>query len=333
MVTTPMTNDDVAEFSSILIAVQETPKGRWFLEEFERRNRVADTDMLLQAIATLRTEAAETLKAATVPSDTMTMTALRRELEEMSATIRDTRVAIASIKPEENGNNRIMMASEELDAIVSSTERATSEILAGAERIQEISDKLREQGGDEDLCDEIESHATSIFMACSFQDITGQRTSKVVGVLKYLEHRLNYMVSLWDGTAAGSLSNLDDNLPKDERPDAHLLTGPQAEDVAPDQDQIDNIFDDIAFLDADETVGGEPVSQDISAPDAINEVDLEIEPTQPPAKQSAIKTAHGDLDFASADTSVNTSHEESTPGDIMAAGEEVDQDDIDALFN
>lgn len=323
MAAVPMTNDDADEFSSILSAVQETPKGRWFLEEFARRNRVADTNMLLEAIDTLKSEAAATLKAASSPNDATTVAALRRELEEMSSTIRSTRAAIASIKPEDDNNNRIMMASEELDAIITATERATSEILAGAERVQEISDKLREQGADEDLCDEIESHATSIFMACSFQDITGQRTSKVVGVLKYLEHRLNYMVSLWDGTAPESLEALDATLPKDERPDAHLITGPQAEDVAPSQDQIDDIFADMGLLDEEDDlyVGGPILEFDRNAND---------EPEEPAATTN---DADDDLEFAPVATSAATSKEEMPDMKAITSNEEVDQNDIDALFN
>ncbi|HBM87610.1 MAG TPA: hypothetical protein DD437_03595, partial [Rhodobiaceae bacterium] len=115
----------------------------------------------------------------------------------MSASIQQTRSEIAAIKPTDGGNNRIMSATGELDAIVTATERATSEILAAAERTQEIAEKLKEQGANEDLCDELEAHATAIFMACSFQDITGQRTTKVVQVLHYLEHRVNSMISIW----------------------------------------------------------------------------------------------------------------------------------------
>ena len=328
MVAVPMTNNDADEFYSILSAVQETPKGRWFLEEFARRNRVADTDTLLEAINTLKAEAAETLKAATTPSDATTVVALRRELEEMSATIRSTRAAIASIKPEDDGNNRIMMASEELDAIVSATERATSEILAGAERIQEISDKFREQGGDEDLCDEIESHATSIFMACSFQDITGQRTSKVVGVLKYLEHRLNYMVSLWDGSTPETLTDIDSTMPTDQRPDAYLITGPQAEDVAPSQDQIDDIFQDMGLLDEEDDlyVGGPTLEFNPDKDDIA-----ESAPETPQARKPALKTVADDLDFAPVETS--SKEEPATKNAGTGSAAEIAQDDVDALFN
>jgi hypothetical protein len=41
------------DFEAIEAAVQESPRGRWFLGEFARRNRAADTLMLLEAIRKL----------------------------------------------------------------------------------------------------------------------------------------------------------------------------------------------------------------------------------------------------------------------------------------
>jgi hypothetical protein len=41
------------DFEAIEAAVLESPRGRWFLSEFTRRNRAADTLMLLDAIAKL----------------------------------------------------------------------------------------------------------------------------------------------------------------------------------------------------------------------------------------------------------------------------------------
>ncbi len=308
-------SDDEREYDAILAAVMETPRGRWFMEEFTRRNRSADTQELLTAIRAIGNVA----QAATTATPTVDV--LRMELQEMSASIQQTRSEIAAIKPTDAGDNRIMAATGELDAIVTATERATSEILSAAERIQEIADKLKEQGGDEDLCDELEAHATAIFMACSFQDITGQRTTKVVQVLHYLEHRVNSMIAIWginpgDEDKAMSTAVLD---PEDTRPDAHLLNGPQAEDKAPSQDTVDAMLneldsiddiDDIDMVAADLASAPKPEStSDLGTPDLVIADDLEFaEPTDetPPAAPEIA---------------------------AEASGEEIDQDDIDALFN
>lgn len=298
------------EYDAILAAVLETPRGRWFIDEFARRNRTADTDKLLTAIEAIGNVAT----AAT--SSTPTVDVLRLELQEMSASIQQTRSEIAAIKPTDGGNNRIMSATGELDAIVTATERATSEILSAAERVQEIAEKLKEQGGDEDLCDELEAHATAIFMACSFQDITGQRTTKVVQVLHYLEHRVNSMITIWgvqpgDEDSVMSTANLD---PQDQRPDAHLLNGPQAEDKATSQDDVDAMLNDL------DSAG------DIDDIDMVI-ADSDATPAAAPNSQSE-KIIADDLEFAEPVAAVAEPEAE-----IGGETEEIAQDDIDALFD
>jgi len=295
------------EYDAILAAVLETPRGRWFIEEFTRRNRSADTEKLLTAIEAIGSV------ASSATSSTPTVDVLRLELQEMSTSIQQTRSEIAAIKPTDGGNNRIMSATGELDAIVTATERATSEILSAAERIQEIADKLKEQGGDVDLCDELEAHATAIFMACSFQDITGQRTTKVVQVLHYLEHRVNSMISIWgvqpgDEDSVMSTAHLD---PQDTRPDAHLLNGPQADDKAPSQDDVDVMFNELD-----------------SAGDA-DDIDMVIgDPTPAPASmRKPEKIIADDLEFAEPAAAAIAEPE------IAEEAEEIAQDDIDALFD
>ena len=51
--TTPIPHTGLSEWDYSLIeaAVMETVRGRWFLAEFARRNRVADTQVLLDALA------------------------------------------------------------------------------------------------------------------------------------------------------------------------------------------------------------------------------------------------------------------------------------------
>jgi hypothetical protein len=51
MASTPLLDD--ADYAAIEAAVVETARGRWFLAEFARRNRHADTQMLLEALARL----------------------------------------------------------------------------------------------------------------------------------------------------------------------------------------------------------------------------------------------------------------------------------------
>ena len=56
---------------------------------------------------------------------------------------------------------------------------------------------MREAKVSDEYCDKLDNHSTDIYTACSFQDLTGQRTRKVVTVLRYLESRINAMMGIW----------------------------------------------------------------------------------------------------------------------------------------
>ena len=186
-----------ADYEAIESAVMETSRGRWFLAEFARHNRHADTKMLLNALE--RIEGAVTGERSVGAVDR-----IRFDLSEMANAIARTRAEIAAIKPV-GDPGKFAVATEELDSVVQTTEAATSDILACAERIQELAWTMREQGLAPDLCDVIDERATEIYTACSFQDLTGQRTRKVIGVLRYLEGRINAMIDIWGlgGAAPG----------------------------------------------------------------------------------------------------------------------------------
>jgi chemotaxis regulatin CheY-phosphate phosphatase CheZ len=192
---TPLSEHD---YETIETAVMETSRGRWFLAEFARRNRVADTGQVLEAIGRLERFVAGERTAQDIER-------VRYELVEMADAITRTKSEIAILRPAEGVPSRFEEATEALDGIVRTTERATSDILEAAEQIQEAAWTLRElDSADVDMCDELDRRATDIYTACSFQDITAQRTTKVVHVLRYLEGRINAMIDLWSqpGTSA-----------------------------------------------------------------------------------------------------------------------------------
>jgi chemotaxis protein CheZ len=221
-----------ADYEAIEAAVMETARGRWFLAEYARRNRHADTTMLLKALD--RIEATIGGKKSVEPVDR-----IRFDLVEMSKAIARTKTEIASIKPDAGDHGKFGEASEELDSVVQATEAATSDILACAERIQEIAWTLREQGVESEVCDLLDANATEVYTACSFQDITGQRTRKVIQVLGYLEDRINAMIGIWglDGAMAAEAAEqraLDG--------DTSLLNGPARPGSGLDQADVDMVM-------------------------------------------------------------------------------------------
>lgn len=178
-------------YEVIARAMAESERGRWFLDEHARRNRGPDTGTLLDAIA--RVESAVT--AHRLPDD---LGQLRGNLLDMANAISRTKAEIAAISPPDQDQSRLGTASEALDAIVRTTERATSDILGAAEEVQEAAWLLRERGIEAEFCDRLDRHATQIYTACSFQDLTAQRTSRIVHTLRYLEERLSSMIAIWD---------------------------------------------------------------------------------------------------------------------------------------
>ena len=228
-------------FDAIMQAVQETPRGRWFVEELCKRHRVADTEQVLLGLERLRTAFGQPQNVQD-GGDSNRIEILRLELQQMSASIQETRREISAIKPKSNSDSRIMAATEELDAIVTSTERATTDILTSTEKLQEIVDHLRDKDVDAQTCDELEELITNIFMACSFQDITGQRTTKVVNTMRYLEQRVNSMIAIWGPSVSEAVPDSMDG-GEDARPDSHLLNGPAKEGEGASQEDIDRLMD------------------------------------------------------------------------------------------
>jgi chemotaxis protein CheZ len=152
---------------------------------------------------------------------------LRDELNGIARLIAETRVEIAGLQPSGLGHSHLVSATDELDAVVSATERAAVEIMVAAERSQEAAQRLRSLPGMTPQAlaelDVIETAALDVFVACSFQDLTGQRIRKVVGALAHIEKRVKALTLLWQdvpGTDAPVAT------PVDPRVDAHLLNGP-----------------------------------------------------------------------------------------------------------
>jgi chemotaxis regulatin CheY-phosphate phosphatase CheZ len=213
------------DYEAIHAAVMETVRGRWFLSEYARRNRNTDTTLVLSALD--RIESAMRGERATQSIDRF-----RFDLVEMAKAIARTKVEIAAIKPDTEHHGRIGEATDELDAIVQTTEIATSDILAAAEQVQEVAWTMREQGIDGGICDQLDGRATDIYTACEFQDLTGQRIAKVINVMRYLEGRINAMIDIWGNEPGPEVADAP------AKPDP-LVNGPAKPGTGLDQCDVD----------------------------------------------------------------------------------------------
>lgn len=311
-----------ADYEAIEAALLQSARGRWFLSEYSSRNRSADTRMLLDAISRLES----TMLSGSQPASTESH--LRHDLIEMSEAIAQTRKEIASMRPADQDDSKFSSATEELDAIVESTEKATSAILEAAEDVQETAWLLREQGVDETSCDKLDARATDIYTACSFQDLTGQRTSKVVQVLSYLEKRVYAMIDIW---GLDDIKIRDSKI-DDDRPDAHLLNGPALRGEGIDQDEVDEM---LVSGDSDpSTVQGQ------AGTDALmNDPVMEDDPVMVPSAPSQTQIPETPVGVA---PSPEPAPAPNSPGEIQAAEfsppaslgiDELDETKKQALFS
>lgn len=182
---TPLSEND---YEAIEAAVMETGRGRWFLSEFAKRNRHSDTTILLDAIGRLE-------HSLVGENGSLPIERIRNDLMEMATTIAQLKIELASDNPDQNSFEQ---ATEALDAVVQTTENATSHILEAAEQIQEMAWTLRESGASTSICDILDQRSADIYTACSFQDLTAQRTKKVVRTLRSIEGRINGLVDAWN---------------------------------------------------------------------------------------------------------------------------------------
>jgi chemotaxis regulatin CheY-phosphate phosphatase CheZ len=270
-------------YAALEAALSATPRGRWFLAEYARRNRAAETDMLLEAIMRLEDAVLKPQRQG-APADVLA------ELKALSEAIANTRREIARIRPPQHLDKDLVGATEELDGIVAATERATSDILEAAEDIQEVAWTMREKSIETALCDKIDRRATDIYTACSFQDITGQRTARVVRTLRFVEQRINAMIASWgtdriSGTVEDIAAQMQTLMEAAARDEEHLLNGPQGSGEGLKQEEVDRMLTGRPGPEsAPQAVSGPPSGPDgaFATPDPLIFMELD------PAKRAAL---------------------------------------------
>jgi hypothetical protein len=126
-----------ADYDAIKEAFMETSRGRWFLGEYAKRNRNADTRMVLDAVARIEETIAAQKKPVRDPLLDEALASLRAALAEA----RDaTAAAVDDLAIEQN----------------------LAPVRKGARVIREIAWRLREIGADGRICDLIDSQVAAI---------------------------------------------------------------------------------------------------------------------------------------------------------------------------
>ncbi len=295
-------------------------------------------------------------------------TTLYSEFRTLADRIGQVREEIAELSSEEVKEDKIPRAGKELEAIVQATEEATGTIMDAAEEIMaaDPSDLGAFQQTATDAC-------MRIFEACSFQDITGQRITKVVDTLTFIEERLNGLEQAWgqndsspaskNGAASDGKTDLHD-VDKDTEKRV-LLKGPALDGEGINQDDVDSLLNGDAFdapsaapeisesaaeampepapePEIEEPIpetAPEPAPEPIPepAPEPIPEPEIK-EPTPEPAPIEVRKKKPAAKKPATAPAPKKVPEKTPTPVAVAAepesgGGEDYSQADIDALFD
>jgi hypothetical protein len=146
-----------ADFEAIREAFLETARGRWFLDEYTKRNRNADTAMVLEAVARIE----------------RTLAAQKEEQKSQE-------------EPVAQASSELPEAMAAVRAIVAATRESVSAALEGqaladalapsrkcARVIREIAWGLRESGADGRICSLLESQVDAINAACDHAATAG----------------------------------------------------------------------------------------------------------------------------------------------------------------
>jgi chemotaxis protein CheZ len=170
---------------------------------------------------------------------------LKGELDLIHDAINRTKQEIATVHVTGFEGPEMARVTNELDAIVGGTESATETILSGAEDIEQMASTLIARLKEDQnlaLAQDIQERVVKIFEACNFQDLTGQRITKVVATLKFIETHIVRMMEIWGGLDA--FKDIEAEKIAERTGDAALLNGPKVEGEAghASQDDIDSLF-------------------------------------------------------------------------------------------
>ncbi|SDN33144.1 hypothetical protein [Afipia sp. GAS231] len=175
------------DYAAISEAFMETSRGRWFLTEYAKRNRNADTRMVLDAVARIEQSLAaqkeetlsaqrEGLAAQQQAADAATaQAAAKAAAAAAEAADNHLKAALAAIRTVvETAQNS---ATEALDGLA--LEQRQAAVRKGSRVLREIAWRLREIGNDGRICDLIDSQVAVIEKAS--EEVTTEEAKAALG--------------------------------------------------------------------------------------------------------------------------------------------------------
>jgi hypothetical protein len=244
------------DYDAILGAVLETARGRWFLAEHARRNRHAETAVLLEAIA--RLERMVGSQSSHIAAEDI---GLRREVADMCDAVQRAKREIASSLAEERGVRRLE-TEKALDDLLAAAEKADRDTFNAAEHVQEIAWALRETQDIARATSELDRQAAEIYRASNQHALTTQRLRALITITRFLDSRMTHLVTSWSARLAFVGDEPSNEIPAQLRADS-IISAPDG-----------GFHDDIVFA---------PIATDDFAPRAA-EPSLQLPASAPPPR-------------------------------------------------
>jgi hypothetical protein len=166
------------QYEALEKAVMESARGRWFLAEYARRNRAADTMMLLDALKKLESVAAATPR----PS---------ADIEGLAAAIKAVRSEIASVHNDRLPDGGCLSPDPGLyDRIAADARSATSEITKRSMSLRVIAGGLKASTVNDEHVQAVEANARSLEALSWSQEVLSERIAKAMGLLSHIDEAL-----------------------------------------------------------------------------------------------------------------------------------------------
>ena len=169
-----------ADYDAIREAFMETARGRWFLNEYAKRNRHTDTGMVLEAVARIEASLKAQKQAPAVLSLSDALGAIRAAVRQAKAT------AIEAL-PRLDGDDTLTAARN------------------GARIVREIAWTLRECGADVRICDLLDTQVKAIDAGLPGADSDGGREAALASY-DLLMQRIEQLV---DGSATAADNQME----------------------------------------------------------------------------------------------------------------------------
>ncbi len=167
------------QYEALESAVMESARGRWFLAEYARRNRAADTMMLLDALKKLENAAAETSRPAP-------------DIEGLATAINTARTEIAAICNDRLPDGGFVSADMGLYSRITADARSsTSEIAKRSMSLRVIAGGLKAATVDGEHVEAVEANARSLETLSWSQEVLSERIAKAMGLLSHIDQVVN----------------------------------------------------------------------------------------------------------------------------------------------